>query len=99
MGAVASLAIEGQIDGGQTGDFPLIWTIGHTQWQVLPLANGPQFAICQISPIFLAIGWVDDAPIGQVDLDGDVVRSQQLVHLLNILTGEVIADNVATIIQ
>ena len=99
LGAVTSLAIEWQIDGGQTGDFPLIWTIGHTQWQVLPLANGPQLAICQIGPVLLAIGWVDDAPIGQVDLNGDIVRSQQLVHLLNILTGEVIADNVATVIQ
>ena len=76
LGAVASLAIEGQIDGGQTGDFTLVWAIGHTQRQVLPLANGPQLTICQISPVLLAVGWVDDAPIGQVDLNRDIVRSQ-----------------------
>ena len=63
------------------------------------MANGPQLAICQISPVLLAVGWVDDAPIGQVDLNGDIVRSQQLVYFLNIFTGEVIADNVATVIQ
>ena len=99
LGTVASLAVERQIDGGQTRDFPLVWAIGHTQRQVLPLANGPQLAICQISPVLLAVGWVDNAPIGQVDLNGDIVRSQQLVYFLNILTGKVIADNVATIIQ
>ena len=76
LGAVASLAIEGQIDGGQTGDFTLVWAIGHTQRQVLPLANGPQLTICQISPVLLAVGWVDDAPIGKVDLNRDIVRSQ-----------------------
>ena len=76
LGTVASLAVERQIDGGQTRDFPLVWAIGHTQRQVLPLANGPQLTICQISPVLLAVGWVDDAPIGQVDLNGDIVRSQ-----------------------